>query len=227
VAGVARTEEIPVEGVVLAADVVEPDRVVGAVLFAHGSGSSRHSSRNRFVAGELQNSGLATILADLLTPAEEGADQRTGEMRFDIGLLGRRVAALTDWIGATRSLARLPLGLFGASTGSAAALVAASERPHSIAAVVSRGGRPDLAGKALRSVHQPTLLIVGSRDKRVLEVNESAAQQIPGEVQVKVIDGATHLFEEPGTLEQVAVFAREWLMRHLRSEAHPGPASPA
>jgi putative phosphoribosyl transferase len=227
VAGVARTEEIPVEGVVLAADVVEPDRVVGAVLFAHGSGSSRHSSRNRFVAGELQNSGLATILADLLTPAEERADQQTGEMRFDIGLLGRRVAALTDWIVATGSLAQLPLGLFGASTGSAAALVAASERPDSIAAVVSRGGRPDLAGNALRSVHQPTLLIVGSRDKQVLEVNQSAAQQIPGEVQVKVIDGATHLFEEPGTLEQVAVFARDWLMRHLRPGAHPARAGPA
>jgi putative phosphoribosyl transferase len=227
VAGVARTEEIPVEGVALAADVVEPDRVVGAVLFAHGSGSSRHSLRNRFVAGQLQNSGLATILADLLTPPEERVDQRTGEMRFDIGLLGRRVAALTDWIGATGSLARLPLGLFGASTGSAAALVAASQRPDSIAAVVSRGGRPDLAGNALRSVHQPTLLIVGSRDKRVLEVNESAAQQIPGEVEMEVIDGATHLFEEPGALEQVAVLAREWLVRHLRPEAHPGPAGPA
>ncbi len=207
--------EIPAADVVLEADVVVPRPARGVVLFAHGSGSSRHSPRNRHVAGELQRAGLATVLVDLLTPSEERVDLQTGEFRFDIGKLAVRLAALTDWLVRHEPTAGLPVGLFGASTGAAAALVAASARPAFVRAVVSRGGRPDLAGEALRSVRRPTLLIVGERDPVVIELNHEAMEKLPGETRLEIVPGATHLFEEPGALEEVARLAREWFLRYL------------
>jgi putative phosphoribosyl transferase len=211
--------QVPAAGVVLGADVVVPEPAHGLVLFAHGSGSSRHSPRNRYVAGELQEAGLATVLADLLTPEEEQFDARTGALRFDIGLLAERVAALTDWVVGQEQLADLGVGLFGASTGAAAALAAAAARPASVEAIVSRGGRPDLAGGLLRLVRQPTLLIVGERDTTVLELNRKAMRELGGEAALEVVPGASHLFEEPGALEEVARLARDWFVRHL----HPAP----
>jgi putative phosphoribosyl transferase len=208
--------QVPAAGVVLGADVVVPERARGLVLFAHGSGSSRHSPRNRYVAGELQDAGLATVLADLLTPEEEQVDARTGALRFDIGLLAERVAALTDWVVGQDPLADLGVGLFGASTGAAAALAAAAARPASVEAIVSRGGRPDLAGGLLRLVRQPTLLIVGERDTTVLDLNRKALEELDGEATLEVVPGASHLFEEPGALEGVARLARDWFVRHLR-----------
>jgi putative phosphoribosyl transferase len=207
---------IPAAGVTLDADMVVPQPARGLVLFAHGSGSSRHSSRNRHVAGELQAAGLATVLADLLTPEEEQADVRTGALRFDIDLLSGRVTALTDWLVEQERLADLGIGLFGASTGAAAALVAAAARPASVQAVVSRGGRPDLAGGRLRQVRQPTLLIVGGRDRTVLELNREAMEELGGETRLEIVPGASHLFEEPGALDEVARLARDWFVRHLR-----------
>ena len=206
---------IPAAGVTLDADMVVPQPARGLVLFAHGSGSSRHSSRNRHVAGELQAAGLATVLADLLTPEEEQADVRTGALRFDIDLLSGRVTALTDWLVEQERLADLGIGLFGASTGAAAALVAAA-RPASVQAVVSRGGRPDLAGGRLRQVRQPTLLIVGGRDRTVLELNREAMEELGGETRLEIVPGASHLFEEAGALDEVARLARDWFVRHLR-----------
>jgi putative phosphoribosyl transferase len=210
---------IQAAGVALEADVVVPESAEGVVLFAHGSGSSRFSPRNRYVAGELQRAALATVLADLLTPEEEQLDARTGRLRFDIALLGTRVIALTDWMTQHQQTAGLPVGLFGASTGAAAALVAAAERPDKVAVVVSRGGRPDLAGLYLRAVRQPTLLIVGGRDDVVIELNRQALKQLTGETRLEIVPGATHLFEEPGALEQVARLARDWFVRHLRRMA--------
>jgi putative phosphoribosyl transferase len=207
---------IPAEGVLLEADVVVPEQAQGVVLFAHGSGSSRHSPRNRYVAEELQNAGLATVLADLLTPAEEQLDAHTAELRFDIGLLAARVAALTDWLVEQEPTEGLGIGLFGASTGAAAALVAAATRPDVVQAVVSRGGRPDLAGEFLGRVHQPTLLIVGGRDTVVIELNREALEQLSGEAHLEIVPGASHLFGEPGALEQVARLARGWFVRHLK-----------
>jgi putative phosphoribosyl transferase len=207
---------VPAAGVTLEADVVVPGRASGVVLFAHGSGSSRHSPRNRHVAGELQRAGLGTVLADLLTPEEERLDARTGELRFDIDLLAGRVAALTDWLVGQERTADLGVGLFGASTGAAAALVAATARPASVEAVVSRGGRPDLAGGLLRLVRQPVLLIVGERDPTVLELNRRAMEELHGETRLEVVGGASHLFEEPGALEQVAGLARDWFVGHLQ-----------
>jgi len=208
--------QVPAGGVMLDADLVVPERASGVVLFAHGSGSSRHSPRNRYVAAELQRAGLATALADLLTQAEEQLDARTGHLRFDIGLLASRLTALTDWLAGQPPAAGLPVGLFGASTGAAAALVAAAGRPGRVAAVVSRGGRPDLAGDYLRSVRQPTLLIVGELDTVVIELNRTAVQQLSGEARLEIIPGASHLFEEPGTLEQAAQLARDWFVGHLK-----------
>jgi pimeloyl-ACP methyl ester carboxylesterase len=215
---VQHSRRIRVAGVVLAADIVVPEPARGLVLFAHGSGSSRHSSRNRHVAGELRAAALATVLADLLTPEEEQVDLRTGALRFDIDLLAGRVAALTDWLGAQERLADLAVGLFGASTGAAAALVAAAARPGSVEAVVSRGGRPDLAGEALRQVRQPTLLIVGERDRTVLELNRRSMEELAGETRLEIVPGASHLFEERGALDQVARLARDWFVRHLTRE---------
>ena len=207
---------IATAGVTLEADVVVPEPALGVVLFAHGSGSGRHSPRNRYVAGELQKAGLATVLADLLTPQEEQVDARTGALRFDISLLGERVVALTDWLVTQEQTADLGVGLFGASTGAAAALVAVAKRPASVEAVVSRGGRPDLAGGLLRLVRQPVLLIVGERDRTVLDLNRTAMRELGGETTLAIVPGATHLFEEPGALEEVARLARDWFVGHLQ-----------
>jgi dienelactone hydrolase len=207
---------IPAAGVVLDADVVVPESAQGVVLFAHGSGSGRHSPRNRYVADELQRAGFATVLGDLLTSDEEQVDARTGTLRFDIGLLATRLIALIDWVTRHERTAGVPVGLFGASTGAAAALVAAAERPDTVAAVVSRGGRPDLAGDYLRAVCQPTLLIVGGRDDIVIELNRRAIEQLAGEARLEIVPEATHLFEEPGALEHVARLAQEWFVEHLR-----------
>ncbi len=222
---IEQTMQIPVAGVVLEADVVVPQPAQGVVLFAHGSGSSRNSPRNVHVAEELQAAGLATVLVDLLTPDEERIDAVTGEMRFDIGLLADRLTALCDWIVEHDLTSGSGLGLFGASTGAAAALVAAAARPDAVAAVVSRGGRPDLAGPVLPAVRQPTLLIVGDRDPVVLDLNRRALRELGGEARLEVVPGATHLFEEPGALEQVARLARDWFVRRLRPVSPSGGSS--
>jgi dienelactone hydrolase len=198
----------------LGGDLSLPERPAGVVLFAHGSGSSRFSPRNRFVANELNRAGLGTLLVDLLTPDEERADRLTANLRFDIPLLADRVVGAIDWLGADPHTAGLPVGLFGASTGGGAALVAAAERPDRVAAVVSRGGRPDLADEALARVQAPTLLIVGGADPQVIELNRAAMAQMTCEVRLEIIPGAGHLFEEPGALEQVATLAAEWFRSH-------------
>jgi putative phosphoribosyl transferase len=187
------------------------------VIFAHGSGSSRKSPRNREVAATLQDRGLATLLFDLLTLDEEAVDRHTAHLRFDIDFLAQRLVAATDWATGHAVLARLPLGYFGASTGAAAALVAAAERPADIAAVVSRGGRPDLAGPALGRVRAPTLLIVGGDDVVVIGMNERARALMRADVELRIVPGATHLFEEPGALEDVALLASDWFARYLAS----------
>jgi putative phosphoribosyl transferase len=219
---IEQSPRIPVVGVELDAEVVVPQPAQGVVLFAHGSGSGRHSPRNTYVAGELRDAGLATVLVDLLTPAEERVDATTARLRFDIGLLADRLTALCDWLVDHEVTGGLRIGLFGASTGAAAALVAAVARPDSVSAIVSRGGRPDLAGPALGSVHQPTLLIAGERDPVVLDLNRQAMHQLAGEADLAIVPGATHLFQEPGTLEQVAALARDWFVRHLRSGLRVG-----
>ncbi|MGN9774580.1 dienelactone hydrolase family protein [Micromonospora sp. H33] len=200
----------------LTADLLVPAEPVGVVAFAHGSGSSRHSPRNVAVAHVLNDSALGTVLVDLLTPAEDAVDARTAELRFDIGLLAGRLAAIVDWLAAERPFGPVPIGLFGASTGAAAALVAAAERPDLVGAVVSRGGRPDLAGPALGKVRAPTLLLVGGLDEQVITLNEQAQDALPETAELTVVPGATHLFEEPGTLEQVAHEAATWFTTHLR-----------
>jgi pimeloyl-ACP methyl ester carboxylesterase len=202
-------------GIELAGDLSIPARATGIVLFAHGSGSSRHSSRNRFVASELNRANLATLLVDLLTEEEEYAERYSRHLRFDIELLARRLLAATDWAAAEPSTRHLPVGFFGASTGGGAALVAAAARPAKIAAVVSRGGRPDLAGEALPLVTAPTLLIVGGDDDVVIDLNEKALARLRCEKRLEIVPGATHLFEEPGTLERVAELARDWFTSHL------------
>ena len=191
----------------------------GIVLFAHGSGSSRFSPRNRAVAQALRTAGLATLLIDLLTPEEEAIDVRTRQLRFDIGLLAERLVGATDWLARTPATHQLRIGYFGASTGAAAALVAAAERPARVGAVVSRGGRPDLADAALAHVRAPTLLIVGGNDAPVITMNEQALAQLQAEKQLVIIPGATHLFEEPGALEEVARLACGWFERHLAPAA--------
>jgi dienelactone hydrolase len=210
-----QSARIPAAGVVLEADIALPQEARGVVLFAHGSGSSRHSPRNRYVAEQLQHAGLATVLADLLTAEEERIDALTAELRFDIGLLATRLAALTDWLTGQERTAGLGIGLFGASTGAAAALVAAAVRPAAVRTVVSRGGRPDLAGEYLPQVRQPVLLMVGGEDPVVIDLNRKAMEKLGGETRLVIIPGATHLFEEPGTLEQVAQLARDWFVEHL------------
>jgi len=185
------------------------------VLFAHGSGSSRHSPRNQYVAAVLEQQGFATLLMDLLTEEEERVDSRTAHLRFDIDLLATRLVAIIDWLRGRPQTAALPIGLFGASTGGGAALAAAAARPEAIVAVVSRGGRPDLAGPALPRVTSPTLLIVGGFDTPVIQMNRAAMAHMPGVVRLEIVPGATHLFEEPGTLEQVAMLAARWFTQHL------------
>jgi len=213
--GDERPVQVRVGPVTLDGTLAIPAGARGAVLFAHGSGSSRHSPRNRFVARALQEGGLATLLFDLLTREEEAADVRGGLLRFDIGLLAERLAGATDWLQQQPDTRGLPIGYFGASTGGGAALVAAAERPEAVGAVVSRGGRPDLAGPALPRVRAPTLLIVGERDTPVLRMNMEALGQLRCEKRLEVVPGATHLFEEPGALEEVARLARDWFRRHL------------
>jgi dienelactone hydrolase len=206
--------EIPADGVLLEGDLTVPPDAHGIVVFAHGSGSGRFSPRNRAVANVLVRAGLATLLMDLLTAQEEAVDLRTRHLRFDVGLLGRRVVATIDWLDADPTV-QLPVGCFGASTGAAAALIAAASRPERVGAVVSRGGRPDLAGEALRRVSAPTLLIVGGNDIEVLRLNQQALRMLTAEARLEIVPGATHLFEEPGALERVAVLARDWFLRHL------------
>lgn len=208
---------IPIDNVELAADIIVPEGATGLVLFAHGSGSSRHSSRNRFVAETLHRGGMATILADLLTAQEERIDSETTELRFDIPLLAKRLTGLADWATRQRTLGDLGLGCFGASTGAAAALVTAADRPRIVQAVVSRGGRPDLAASALRGVHAPSLFIVGGEDREVLSLNEWAIARLPSQTErnLEIVPGATHLFEEPSALDRVAALARDWFRDRL------------
>jgi dienelactone hydrolase len=207
---------IPAQTVTLDGTLVLPQAAQGIIIFAHGSGSSRHSPRNRYVARVLQDSGLGTLLMDLLTPAEEQIDSRTAELRFNIDLLSSRLIAALGWARQQPTTGSLQIGLFGASTGAAAALVAAAQRPREVRAVVSRGGRPDLAGDLLRNVRAATLLIVGGTDLSVLELNREALLELPAEKKLEVVPGATHLFEEPGALATVSVLAREWFQNHLR-----------
>lgn len=219
---IARPVEIAAGPVTLAGDLTVPEGARGLVVFAHGSGSSRHSSRNRRVAEALQAGGLAALLFDLLTEDEEHEERHTRHLRFDIGLLGRRLVQATDWLAQQPETRGLPLGYFGASTGGGAALVAAADRIDKVAAVVSRGGRPDLAGAAaLRNVRAPTLLIVGGDDSPVIDLNRLAMTQMAAPVSLEIVPGATHLFEEPGALEQVARLARDWFERYLVPAAQP------
>ncbi|MFA5909340.1 MAG: dienelactone hydrolase family protein [Vicinamibacterales bacterium] len=196
-------------------DLATPPGAAGLVVFAHGSGSSRFSSRNRAVAQVLQQGGFATLMMDLLTREEDAVDVQTREYRFDIELLGRRVTAAVDWAQTEPGIAALPIGCFGASTGAAAALIAAAERPEFVRAVISRGGRPDLAGEALPRVQAPTLLIVGGHDEPVIDLNRAAMLRMRAPVQLEIVPGATHLFEEPGTLEAVSRLATDWCTRYL------------
>jgi putative phosphoribosyl transferase len=210
--------KVRLKGLTLEGSLSVPAKARGIVLFAHGSGSSRHSPRNRAVARSLTDAGIATLLFDLLTPEEEQIDALTREHRFDIPLLSERLIGSIDWVLSDQRTAGLPVGLFGASTGAAAALIAAAQRKEVVRAVVSRGGRPDLAGDWLPAVAAPTLLIVGARDEEVIDLNREAAQRMNAEVGIELVAGATHLFEEPGTLERVAGLARRWFQRWLGPE---------
>jgi putative phosphoribosyl transferase len=206
---------IPAEETTLGGSLMIPQQARGVVLFAHGSGSSRHSPRNQSVARRLNNAGLATLLFDLLTPEEEAVDLYTREHRFNIGLLAERLVHATSWVRLQQATRDLRIGYFGSSTGGGAALVAAAQLPDEIGAVVSRGGRPDLAGDYLPRVKAPTLLIVGGEDHVVISLNEQARAMMRCEVKVEIVPGATHLFEEPGALDQVATLASEWFTRRL------------
>jgi len=212
-----RQVRVPADQLMLEGNLNLPEAARGIVLFAHGSGSSRFSPRNQHVARMLNQERLATLLIDLLTREEEAVDEHTAQLRFDIGLLAERVVVTSDWLKQYRDTQDLQLGYFGASTGAAAALVAAAERPNIVSAVVSRGGRPDLAGPALPRVKAPTLLIVGGRDVKVIELNEAALGQLRCDKRITIVAGATHLFEEPGTLDEVARLARDWFKRSLVS----------
>jgi pimeloyl-ACP methyl ester carboxylesterase len=212
--------------VTLAGTLEVPEDAGGIVLFAHGSGSSRFSPRNRYVAGVIRNAGIGTLLFDLLTPEEEAVDLRTRALRFDIDLLARRLVGATDWLLRQPAARGLPLGYFGSSTGGAAALVAAAERPEAVRAVVSRGGRPDLAGEALGRVRAPTLLLVGGWDEPVVDLNRRAMARMTAPASLVIVPGATHLFEEPGKLEEVARQAAAWLRAHLVPVAAAAPAVP-
>jgi dienelactone hydrolase len=210
-----RAVTIHAEGVRLAGDLTVPDAAAGVVAFAHGSGSGRHSPRNRQVAAGLAEAGLATLLMDLLTEDEEQVDLRTRELRFDIPLLANRMVEAIDWLAREPSTQSLAVGCFGASTGAAAALIAAAQRPDRVRAVVSRGGRPDLAAGELTVVRAPTLLIVGGADPVVIDLNRQAQQQMRRQTRLEIVEGASHLFEEPGALERVTELARDWFHTYL------------
>ncbi|PYT31933.1 MAG: hydrolase [Acidobacteria bacterium] len=210
-----RIVHVIADSVELEGNLTIPESATGIVLFVHGSGSSRHSPRNRHVAQVLREAGLATLLIDLLTAEEEREDIETARVRFDIGLLAGRVRGASDWLAASPLTGHMRLGYFGASTGAAAALVAAADRPHKVSAIVSRGGRPDLANAALHRVKTPTLLLVGERDSPVIEMNRDAYGHLSAEKRLVIVPGATHLFEEPGALEEVAQLARDWFARYL------------
>ena len=212
---------IPAGRATLAGNLNIPVNATALALFAHGSGSSRHSPRNQFVARTLNDTGLATLLFDLLTPEEELVDTRTAELRFDIDLLAKRLVHATKWAKRQEQTRDWRIGYFGSSTGGGAALVAAAQLPDDVDAVVSRGGRPDLAGAALPRVQAPTLLIVGGQDDIVIELNEQARDQMRCEVKLEIIPGATHLFEEPGALEQVAKLASDWFLLYAAGSAGP------
>jgi putative phosphoribosyl transferase len=216
---------VPAGGLTIEGDLTLPRGATGVVLFAHGSGSSRHSPRNRRVAMSLNEAKLGTLLIDLLTRDEELLDQQTAELRFDIGLLAGRLLKAADWLARQEKTRHLRIGYFGASTGAGAALVAAAQRPELVAAVVSRGGRPDLAGLALPRVHAPTLLIVGGYDVPVIQLNQEALAQMQCDKSLVIVPGATHLFEEPGTLDQVARLACDWFVRYL-APAEPSAETP-
>jgi putative phosphoribosyl transferase len=210
-----REVRVPVGSVTLEGNCGVPEGARGVVLFAHGSGSGRHSPRNRYVAQELRQAGLATLLIELLTSEEEEIDLRTRHLRFDIGLLAQRLVGATDWLKGEPDTQNLRVGYFGASTGAGAALVAAAERHEEVGAIVSRGGRPDLAGDALARVRAPTLLIVGENDAPVMKMSREAMEQMNVEKELEIVPGATHLFEESGALEEVAQLAADWFVRHL------------
>jgi dienelactone hydrolase len=217
---IAREVFLPLGRSKLEGELNVPRGASGIVLFAHGSGSSRHSPRNKFVAQTLQESSIGTFLFDLLTQEEEEAERYTRHLRFDIDLLARRLVYATNWIKEQKEVQTLPIGYFGASTGAAAALVAAAELGKEVAVVVSRGGRPDLAGAALPRVKAATLLIVGRRDEQVINLNQEAYRLLQCEKKVEIVDRATHLFEEPGALEEVARLAARWFKKHFESKAH-------
>ena len=212
---VGEAVRIPVVDITIDGDLIVPSEATGLVIFAHGSGSSRFSRRNRAVAAALEGAGFGTLLLDLLTPEEEAEDERTTEHRFNIPLLGRRVVGAVEWTQERSDLRRLPVAVFGASTGAAAALIAAAARPAIVGAVISRGGRPDLAEDALPRVLSPTLLIVGGDDTPVIEMNRDAMRRMHAHVELAMVPRATHLFEEPGALEQVSALAADWCRRYL------------
>jgi len=213
-----RKEEVsvPVGKSTIEGNLTIPSGAEGIVLFAHGSGSGRFSTRNQYVARVLNEAGIGTFLVDLLTKEEEEADTETGGFRFNINLLAERLAAATEWLKKNPATKSLAVGYFGSSTGAAAALIAATRFPKDVRTIVSRGGRPDLAIQQLHKVHVPTLFVVGSRDTEVLELNKEAMAQVPAEKRLEIIPGATHLFEEPGKLEEVARLSAKWFSAHLR-----------
>lgn len=213
--GIRKPIEIRTKSGILGADLTVPPQATSIVVFAHGSGSSRHSTRNKFVANYLNTCGFGTLLVDLLTDGEEAVDQYTRQFRFDIRLLADRVSTTLNWLNGDPALNTLRVGLFGASTGSAAALIAAAEHPHDVIVVVSRGGRPDLAGRYLPCVEAPTLFMVGSQDQQVLELNKAAMYKMKCVTELSIVPNATHLFEEPGTLEEVARLSSTWYELHF------------
>jgi len=214
------TVQIPTAGVILNGDLITPADAAGVVVFAHGSGSSRHSPRNRMVATRLQEAGYGTLLMDLLTAEEDEIDSRTRQFRFDIPRLASRLTGAIQWLSDRPDRAEMPVALFGASTGAAAALIAAAEVPDHVQLVISRGGRPDLAGDALERVQAPTLLIVGGRDLEVLDLNKAAAARLSGPVEVAVVPGATHLFEERGALDRVVELVVGALRQHIGASSN-------
>jgi dienelactone hydrolase len=220
--GIAHDVVVPLGRAQLEGELIIPSGAGGVVLFAHGSGSSRHSPRNKYVARVLHESRIGTFLFDLLTREEEEEEKYTRHLRFDIGLLAERLVHATNWIAQQAEVKNMPLGYFGSSTGAAAALVAAAELGQHVAVVVSRGGRPDLAGDSLSRVKAPTLLIVGGHDEQVLSLNWHAYQELHCEKKVEIVEGATHLFEEPGALERVARLAAEWFKKRFESTAQTG-----